>query len=212
MGSAWLGLIGAVIGGTVSLVVTLITSRLQWRQERERWNEQRERDLILWKQERESDAKKWENERQRDKETWMRSQADEQSRWLREQKLKCYLESSDSLRSASELAANISLNAAGGHKREEELAIVEELRHANRWLNSTRAVCRADLTRQVDDIQEELYYTMQALTHRGMGSVTSKGSDHFVEFAPGKDGILSETIDRWAKKLSDMSRQDLDAN
>ena len=92
MGSVWLGLIGAIIGGLVSLIGTLTTSRLQWRQEIARWSEERERNAIQWKQQIESDARKTESERRRDELSWERSRQDEKLRWLREQRLKWLFE------------------------------------------------------------------------------------------------------------------------
>ncbi len=159
MGSAWIGLVGAVIGGLVSLMGTLITSRFQWRQEKARMIEQRERDLLQWKEQRESDAGKWERDRE-----------DELFRWLREQKLKCYLEALDHLKSASKLSANAPSTKEGERRyaREDEMAIVQELRNSYRSMNSVRAVCGEAVTAKVNNLSRDLYFIIQSVSYEGI--------------------------------------------
>jgi hypothetical protein len=206
MGSAWLGLVGAIIGGLVSLIGTLITSRRQWQQERIRWSEERERDSIQWKQQRESDAQKREDERRKDE----RSRDDERLRWLREQKLKCYLEALDHFRAAGELSSNVSFSQEGMVSREEVKAIVRELRHGHRWVNSLRAVCGNDLAGKVVELNSDLYFTIDALDNVGMGGPSHQG--HMVPRRDGSSWILSGTIDDWSEKLSEILRTDLASN
>jgi hypothetical protein len=209
MGSAWLGLLGAITGGLVSLAGTLITTRLQWRQERTRWKEQRERDLLQWNQQRESDLEKWENERRHSALEWERNRDDARFQWNREQKLRCYLEALDHLITASELSSNASPVSSGEQRRyarEDEMAIVQQLRKGYRWTKSASAVCGTSVIERLNELSSELYFTIQTITHEGIKSgemVRRPRSSNFEEW------ILSETIDTMSARLTDIMRADL---
>jgi hypothetical protein len=209
VGSTWFGLLGAIVGGAVSLIGTLFTSRLQWRQERARWLEQRERDQLQWGQQRAVDTERWENERRRDEDTRERERDDEHFRWVREQKLKCYMEIIDHLRTASELAADFSGNGEDkqrGYAKEDEMAVVKELRAGYCWLKAMSALCGRAATDSINDLNDELYYTIQALTYEGIrpGKMVRRPKGKSLD-----EWIASEVIDGMAAQLSEILRTDL---
>jgi hypothetical protein len=152
----------------------------------------------------ESDAKKRENERRQDELVWERSRQDETLRWLREQKLKYYVETLDHFQAASELSRHVEFpedqNMVGPEAVKE---VRQELRLANRSVNSLRAVCGDDLAEQVIQLYRELYFTIQHLDNIGMGP------GHFVPLPGRPNGwILNETIDGWSERLTDFLRKD----
>lgn len=160
MGSAWLGLVGAIIGGLVSLIGTLATSRFQWRQEIARLADQRERESLQWERQRETDLKK----RQHDS-------RDEQIRWLRDQKLKCYLEALNSLKDASEFTAKAlppPKDNEGRVSTEDKKAIVQELRNSYRWTVSVSAVCGDNVAAKLDEFQKYMSYIIQSTEYSGI--------------------------------------------
>ena len=201
MGPAWLGLLGAVVGGLVSLIGTLVTTRFQWRQEQARWLEQRERDRVQWQQQRDAEAQRWADERQRDK-------AD----WLREQKHKSYLEVLDHLLAASQLASK--LPPAGEddlqpYPREDELAIADELTKSYRWLKSASAVCDRQVTQPLKELSAELYFTIQVVLNEG---IQRNKMVRRPEHRTVNPWILNEVIDQMSARLSEVSRADLGAD
>jgi hypothetical protein len=212
MGPAWLGLLGAVVGGMVSLIGTLVTTRFQWRQEQARWLEQRERDQLQWRQQHDAEMAKWESERRRDTITWERTRGDEKENWLREQKLQSYLEVLDHLLAASELASNLppaQMNAARPYHRDDEMAIVRELRKSYRWMKSANAVCGKNVAAKVRELSEELYFTLQVVDYEGIkpGNMVRRPESSKLE-----EWILSEVIDGMSAKVSAILRTDLDAD
>ncbi|MFI7416606.1 hypothetical protein [Nonomuraea sp. NPDC049684] len=48
MTAAWMAFLGVIVGSVSSLLGSVLITRLQWKHERLRWNEQRERDTIQW--------------------------------------------------------------------------------------------------------------------------------------------------------------------
>lgn len=210
MGPAWLGLLGAVVGGLVSLIGTLVTTRFQWRQEQARWLEQRERDRVQWQQQRDAEADRWESERRRDTIEWERGRDDEKANWLREQKLKSYLEVQDHLLSASDLASNLpeAQKERPHYPREAEMAIVQELRKGYRWLKSASAVCGSGVAKKLDELADELYFTIQTLSYNGVqpGAMVLRPRSARME-----EWILSEVIDGMSAKVAEASRLDLGA-
>jgi hypothetical protein len=211
MGPAWLGLLGAVVGGLVSLIGTLVTTRVQWRQERARWQEQRERDLLQWQQQRAADMEKWESERRRETISWERTRADEKSDWLRDQKLTSYLEILDHLLAASELASNLPPamdDETQPYTREDEMAIVRELKKGYRWMRSASAVCGNEVSNELADLTEELYFTMQTISYEG---IRPGRQVRRPEKRNPNPWLLNEVIDQISAKVSTVSRKDLDA-
>lgn len=209
MGSAWLGLLGAVIGGVVSLAGTLITSRLQWRQERARWNEQRERDFIQWSHQKESEIEKWESEHRRDTLAWKRDRDDEQFRWLRDQKLKYCMEVFDHLRVASELSSNLSYTQGGEQRRyarEDEMAIIQELRQSDVRMKPLSLVCGEDVAAELKKVSQELYFYIQQIDREG---VKPGGMVRLPEERLMDEWMLNETIDGLSARISASMRTDL---
>lgn len=212
MGPAWLGLLGAVVGGLVSLVGTLVTTRVQWRHERARWVEQRERDLLQWQQQRAAEVDKWESERRSEAISWERTRADEKADWLRDQKLTSYLEVLDHLLAASDLASH--LPDAGDddrqpYPRDDEMAIVRELKKAYRWLKSASAVCGRDVNRELTELTDELYFTIQTISYEGIkrDRQVRRPKKHTLN-----PWFLGEVIDTLSAQVSAVQRRDLGAD
>jgi hypothetical protein len=209
MGSAWLGLLGVIAGGLVSLTGTLITTRLQWRQERARWSEQREHDLLQWQQQRETETAKLEIETRRETLAWQRTRDDDHVRWIREQKIKCYLDALDHLLVASELAANAVPARSGEDRpyaREDEMAIAQELKRSYRWVTSASAVCGDAVTERLKKLSADIYFTMQAVSYEGM---EKGGMVRRPEGGVLKKWLLSESVDTMSARLSEIMRADL---
>jgi hypothetical protein len=141
-----------------------------------------------------------------------RSRDDERSHWFREQKLKCYLAALDHLLAASELSASASPVQEGDERRyarEDELAIVRELRKGYRWTKSASAVCGRGVTEKLSKLSSDLYFTMQVVSYEGIrpGEMVRRPEGGVLE-----EWILSETIDKMCAQISEILRADLDSH
>ena len=196
MGSAWLGLLGALAGGLVSLTGTVLTMRFQGRQERARWDRQQA-----------ADAEKREIDRRRETLAWTRERDDDHFRRLREEKIKYHRETLEHLLTAGGLAAKLKpVGEDRRYAREDEMAIVDELRQSHGWLTSLGLVCTGDTAAKLDEVATDLYFTLQTVTYEGVkpGQLVRRPPGNALE-----EWLLSETIDTLATRISAILREDL---
>jgi len=185
MTAAWMAFLGVIVGSASSLLGSVLITRLQWKHERLRWNEQRERDTIQWQRQLEIERDRIAEDNARAERTRTHERDLERDRRRLDQQIDLYMTAIALVQEAEakfqEYVAE--LDPQGGFT-DADAARAREIRSnldkARQYLPALLALCDQSCHRDLDRVE--------SIIDQFSGSIESTGVIHLGEGGPQVPG------------------------